>query len=83
MHGRLTELGYSCFKPQGAFYLFPEAPGGDDLAFVDELQRYNVLTVPGRGFGSEGYFRISYCVEDRVLEGSLEGFAEAAKRFPS
>ena len=81
MHGRLTELGYSCFKPQGAFYLFPEAPGGDDLAFVDELQRYNVLTVPGRGFGSEGYFRISYCVEDRVLEGSLEGFAEAAKRF--
>ena len=81
MHGKLTELGYSCFKPQGAFYLFPQAPRGDDLAFVDELQRYNVLTVPGRGFGSEGYFRISYCVEDQVLEGSLAGFAEAAKKY--
>ncbi len=81
LHGRLTELGYSVFKPQGAFYLFPEAPGGDDLAFVDELQTHNVLVVPGRGFGSPGYFRISYCLEDRVLEGSLEGFALAAKAF--
>ena len=79
LHGQLTGMGYDCFKPQGAFYLFPRAPGGDDLAFVEELQRYNVLTVPGRGFGLEGYFRISYCVEDRVLEGSLEGFAAAAR----
>ena len=80
VHGQLTEMGYSVFKPQGAFYLFPRSPLEDDAAFVEDLQRWNVLTVPGRGFGSPGYFRISYCVEDRVLEGALEGFAEAAKK---
>ena len=74
-------MGYSVFKPQGAFYLFPQAPGGDDVAFVDELQEHNVLVVPGRGFGAPGYFRISYCVEDRVLEGAMDGFARAARRF--
>ena len=81
LHGHLTELGYSVIKPQGAFYLFPKAPIEDDVAFVDALQLWNVLTVPGRGFGTAGYFRISYCVEDRVLEGALEGFTKAAEQF--
>ena len=81
LHGGLTAMGYSAFKPQGAFYLFPKAPGDDDVAFVDELQKHNVLVVPGRGFGTPGHFRISYCVEDRVLEGAMEGFARAARAF--
>ena len=81
VHGQLTEMGYSTFKPQGAFYMFPRSPLEDDAAFVDELQRWNVLAVPGRGFGSPGHFRISYCVEDRVLEGAMEGFTQAAKKF--
>ena len=81
LYGGLTGMGYSVFKPQGAFYLFPQAPGGDDLALVDELQTHNVLVVPGRGFGAAGYFRISYCVEDRVLEGAMDGFARAARRL--
>ncbi len=81
LYGQLTEMGYSVFKPHGAFYMFPKSPLEDDVAFVAELQRWNVLTVPGRGFGSSGHFRISYCVEDRVLEGSMEGFARAAEKF--
>ena len=81
LYGQLTEMGYSVFKPQGAFYMFPWSPLEDDAAFVEELQRWNVLTVPGRGFGSPGYFRISYCLEDHVLEGAMEGFAQAAKKF--
>lgn len=81
LYGRLTEMGYNTFKPQGAFYMFPRSPVEDDEAFVQELQRWNVLTVPGRTFGSPGFFRISYCLEDRVLEGSMVGFAEAAKKF--
>ncbi len=81
LHGKLTGLGYTCYKPQGAFYLFPRSPVEDDVAFVDELQKTNVLVVPGRGFGSPGYFRISYCLEDRVLEGAMDGFAQAAKKF--
>ena len=81
LYGRLTEMGYEIFKPQGAFYMFPRSPLEDDEAFVQELQRWKVLTVPGRAFGSPGFFRISYCFEDRVLEGSMVGFAEAAKKF--
>ncbi len=77
LHGALTEMGYSCIRPDGAFYLFPESPMADDVKFVQLLQSKLVLTVPGVGFGTPGYFRASYCVEDSVLEGSLKGFAEA------
>lgn len=81
LYTQLTELGYSVVKPQGAFYLFPKSPLEDDAAFVDALQQWKVLTVPGRGFGTPGYFRIAYCVEDSVLEGAMEGFARAMEQF--
>jgi aspartate aminotransferase len=81
LYGRLTDLGYQIVRPQGAFYLFPRSPTPDDVAFVETLQRWNVLTVPGTGFGTPGHFRVAYCVEDRVLEGAIEGFARAAKEF--
>ena len=77
----LIGMGYSLVKPQGAFYIFPKSPLEDDVAFVRELQQLKVLTVPGRGFGTPGYFRIAYCVEDRVLEGSLAGLRQAAQKF--
>jgi len=81
LYNYLIEIGYSVVKPQGAFYMFPKSPLEDDVAFVKELQRWKVLIVPGRGFGSPGYFRISYCVDDRTLEGSLAGFQKAAQKF--
>ena len=81
LYSQLTELGYSVVKPQGAFYLFPSSPVEDDVEFVDALQEWNVLTVPGQGFGTPGHFRISYCVEDWVLEGAIDGFARAAEKF--
>jgi len=70
----LTEIGYEVIKPQGAFYMFPKSPIEDDLAYVSKLRENNVLVVPGSGFGSPGYFRISYCVDDHTLKGSIEGF---------
>jgi len=81
LYDQLTGMGYDIVKPQGAFYMFPKSPIDDDTAFVAALQEWNVLTVPGKGFGSPGHFRISYCVEDRVLEGAMEGFARAANKF--
>jgi aspartate aminotransferase len=81
LYRELTAMGYEVVKPQGAFYMFPKAPIDDDVAFVDELQRHLVLVVPGRGFGLPGYFRLSYCVEDATLEGSLTGFREAIRKF--
>jgi aspartate aminotransferase len=81
LYNALTEMGYSIVKPSGAFYMFPESPLDDDLAFVRELQKHNVLVVPGTGFGAHGYFRISYCVDDRVIEGALPRFKKAAEEF--
>jgi aspartate aminotransferase len=73
----LKELGYSFTVPEGAFYIFPRAPGGDDLAFVKALQEELVLVVPGRGFSMPGWFRIAYCVDTPVIERSLAGFRTA------
>ena len=80
LYGHLREMGYDLVKPQGAFYMFPRSPIEDDAEFVDELMKHNVLVVPGRGFGVPGHFRISYCVEDRTLEGALPGFREVMER---
>ena len=73
----LTDIGYTLTRPQGAFYMFPRSPIEDDVEFAAALQEHNVLVVPGTGFGLPGYFRISYCVDDRTLEGSLSGFRKA------
>ena len=81
IYSHLTEIGYSTTKPQGAFYIFPKSPLEDDVAFAREMQQWKVLVVPGRGFASPGYFRISYCVDDRTLEGSLDGFQKAAQKY--
>ncbi len=73
----LKRIGYDFRVPDGTFYLFPKAPGGDDLAVVSALQEQRILTVPGRGFGLQGYFRIAFCVEDEVIHRSFEGFSRA------
>jgi aspartate aminotransferase len=73
----LAKLGYEFIRPKGTFYLLPKAPGGDDLEFVGILQNQLVLTVPGRGFGIPGYFRIAFCVDDGVIKRSMKGFGTA------
>jgi aspartate aminotransferase len=80
-YNSLTAFGYQLVKPQGAFYLFPKAPIEDEVAFVKELQSKRILTVPGRGFGKPGYFRIAYAVDKKVIEGALPGFKEVAEKY--
>lgn len=77
----LAAAGYSFIKPEGAFYLFPKSPIPDDVLFVNTLLQENILAVPGMGFGTPGYFRLAYCVSDRTIEGSIEGFRKAIKKF--
>ncbi len=72
----LSSLGYRFVKPDGAFYLFPSTPIEDDIEFVRLLQKKNILTVPGSGFGKPGHFRISYCVDDTTIINSMKGFGE-------
>jgi aspartate aminotransferase len=75
----LTKAGYQFAMPQGAFYLFVKSPLADDVQFTKVLLAKNILVVPGSGFGAPGYFRIAYCVDDRVIAGSLDGFATARR----
>lgn len=73
----LKEIGYDLVEPKGAFYLFPKAPIEDDVKFVGMLQEEKVLAVPGTGFGRPGYFRLSFCVSDYVVENCMPGFKAA------
>jgi aspartate aminotransferase len=80
MAAALRGAGIEFALPKGAFYFFPKAPGGDDKRFVDLLLEENVLAVPGRGFGFPGHFRLTFCVDERVIERSAPGFARAAEK---
>jgi aspartate aminotransferase len=73
----LAQAGYKFHQPEGAFYLFPQAPGGNDLAFVARLKAENILAVPGRGFGRPGFFRLAFCVPEAVIQRAAPGFARA------
>ena len=70
----LTSYGYEMAKPDGAFYLFIKAPGGDAVAFSEKAKQKDLLVVPGDGFGCPGYFRICYCVSYDQIQNSLEIF---------
>jgi len=77
----LASIGYEFIKPDGTFYLFPKAPGGDDIEFVRALTKRKILTVPGKGFGWPGNFRIAFCVDDTTIVNSMKGFEETFKEF--
>ena len=74
LYRKLTEFGYECIKPQGAFYMFIKAPGGDDQAFVQKAKSEHILLVGGTFFACPGYLRLAYCVDYDMIERSLPGF---------
>lgn len=73
----LEETGYQFIKPKGAFYLFPKSPIQDDIAFSGMLQKQRILSVPGRGFGVPGYFRLAFCIDEDYITRSATGFKAA------
>ena len=77
----LTDAGYDFVTPPGAFYLFPRTPIEDDVAFVQELQKELILTVPGSGFAGPGHFRIAFCVDDSTITNAMPGFQRAIAKF--
>jgi aspartate aminotransferase len=76
LYEKLTTIGYKMIKPQGAFYLFPQALEQDDVAFVQKALDFGILLVPGSGFGARGYFRLSYAVQEKVAYNSIGAFAK-------
>jgi aspartate aminotransferase len=82
LYNAITEAGFDCVKPMGAFYLFPKSPIPDEVEFVRTLQQEErIMVVPGRGFGKKGYFRIAYCVPIETLQKSVDGFMRTGKRY--
>lgn len=81
LYNGLTELGFTCIKPQGAFYLFVKSPVEDEKAFVEAGKKYNILMVPGSSFACPGYVRLAYCVSYDTIMNSLPQFAKLAKEF--
>ena len=77
----LTAMGYEMAKPDGAFYLFIKAPGGDANAFSERAKARDLLLVPGDGFGCPGYFRICYCVSYGMIQKSLPVFRALIEEY--
>lgn len=81
LYNSLTEMGYEAVKPDGAFYLFVKAPGGDAGAFSEAAKKHEILFVPSDSFGYEGYVRISYCVAYETIKKSLPAFRKLIEEY--
>ncbi|MDD6211646.1 MAG: pyridoxal phosphate-dependent aminotransferase [Clostridiales bacterium] len=77
----LTELGFTCVKPQGAFYLFVKSPIEDDAEFCSKAKEFNILPVPGKSFACPGYVRLAYCVSYETIVNSMPAFAKLAEFY--
>lgn len=77
----LRDMGYHVVEPQGTFYMFPRTLIEDDLAFCEKAKDFNLLIVPGTGFGCPGHTRISYCVPTERAKRSLDAFEALAKYY--
>ena len=78
LYNSLSRMGYRCVRPDGAFYLFVQAPIEDSVAFSNVAKTFGLLLVPGDSFGAKGYVRIAYCVDTAMIRRSLPQFAALA-----
>lgn len=74
LYNALTEYGYDCVYPDGAFYLFVKSPLEDAKEFCELAKGFDLLIVPSDSFGCKGYLRISYCVATDMISRSLPIF---------
>ena len=77
----LTKLGFTCVKPQGAFYLWMRSPIANEEKFVKTAKKYNLILVKGSAFGCGGYVRLAYCISNEKVVRSLDAFAKLAKEY--
>ena len=77
----LTGLGFTCVKPQGAFYLWVKSPTPDEKQFVEAAKKHRILAVPGSSFACPGYVRLAYCVSHETILRALPQFEQLADEF--
>ena len=81
LYNGLKECGFTCIKPEGAFYLFVKSPVENEKEFCEAAKKYNILIVPGSSFGCPGYVRMAYCVAYEKIVNALPKFKELAKEY--
>ena len=81
LYENLTEYGFDCVKPNGAFYLFLKSPSGDAFELYQRAKKYELLLVPCDDFGVKGYVRIAYCVDINRIKNSLPAFKKLAEEY--
>ena len=81
LYAGLREYGFSCIKPEGAFYLFVKSPVEDEAEFCRVCKEHHVLVVPGSSFACPGYVRIAYCVSYEQIERSMPAFKKIAEHY--
>ncbi len=79
LYNELTDLGFSCVKPGGTFYIFPKALEDDAVAFCQKALKYDLVLVPSDSFGVPGYFRMAYCIDTEKVERSVEALRKFVK----
>lgn len=77
----LTQLGFTCIKPEGAFYLWLKSPVESEDEFVAEGKKFHLLMVKGSAFGCSGYVRLAYCVSHETIKNALPAFAKLAEVY--
>lgn len=81
IYNKLTELGFDCVKPDGAFYLFIKSPDRDAYSFYEKAKEFDILLVPCDDFGIDGYVRLAYCVSKEKIVNSLPYFEKLSKIY--
>lgn len=81
LYGALTDYGYDCIHPDGAFYLFVRSPEPDAAAFCEKAKQFDLLLVPADSFGTPGFFRVAYCVSRDMIERALPAFKKLIETY--
>lgn len=81
IYNALTDYGFTCIHPDGAFYLFVKSPEADATAFYEKAKEFDLMLVPADSFGTPGFVRIAYCVSTDMIRRSLPAFLKLAKSY--
>ena len=77
----VTDAGFECVKPQGAFYLWMKSPVENEKEFVQAGKEFHIIMVPGSSFAGPGNVRLSFCVSHEMIERSRDAFMALGKKY--
>lgn len=81
LYDSLVNMGYTVAKPSGAFYMYIKSPDGNSEDFAERLKKYDVLVVPGTGFGTPEYVRLAYCCPVERVQRALPAFEKVMAEY--